>query len=92
MVELKEAMEIAKKFIIEVNGNQENFSLEEISLSPDKKSWEVIYSYDRNQTPRNEIQKVIGLDGLKTYKKVVIDTKTGEVVGMFNWSYDRQAA
>lgn len=92
MVELKEAMEIAKKFIIEVNGDQKNFVLEEISLSQDKKSWEVIYSYDRDQTPRNEKQKVIGLDGLKTYKKIVIDSQTDEVTGMFNWSYDRQAA
>lgn len=47
MIGLKEAMEIAKKFIVDVNGEQENFLLEEISLSPDGKKWEVTYSYNR---------------------------------------------
>jgi hypothetical protein len=92
MTDLKEAMDIAKKFINDVNGEQDNFLLEEISLSPDKKNWEVIYSYGRKQIPQNELQKVIGVNGLRTYKKVVIDNQTKEVLGMFNWSYDRQAA
>lgn len=92
MLDLKEAMEIAKKFIIDVNGDQENFLLEEISLSTDKKKWEVVYSYSRKQLPRNELQEVLGLEGLKTYKKVVIDNETREVLGMYNWSYETQAA
>ena len=34
---LKEAMKIAKDFIIEINGEQEDFQLEEINLSNDKR-------------------------------------------------------
>jgi hypothetical protein len=92
MTDLKEAMEIAKQFIIDVNGDQENFVLEEISLSADKTKWEVVYSYSRKRLPRNELQEVLGLEGLKTYKKVLIDNETKEVLGMYNWSYERQAA
>jgi hypothetical protein len=92
MIDLKEAMEIAKKFIIDVNGDQENFLLEEISLSNDKARWEVVYSYSRKQLPRNELQEILGLEGLKTYKKVVIDNETKDVLGLYNRSYERQAA
>ena len=37
MTDLKEAMDIEKKFLIDVNGEQDNFLLEEISLHLIKK-------------------------------------------------------
>jgi hypothetical protein len=92
MVDLKEAMEIAKKFIIEVNGEQDNLLLEEIALSTDKKTCEVVYSYSRKQAPPNELREVLGLGGPRMYKKVVIDRESKEVLGMYNWSNERQAA
>lgn len=90
MIELKEAMKIAKNFIIDVNGEQENFQLEEILLSPDKKKWEVTYSYNKKIESPNQMQSVLGLDKRKAYKRVVIDNENKEIIGMYNWAYENR--
>ena len=88
MSELKDVMKIAKDFIIEINGEKENFQVEEIALSPDKNKWEVTYSYDSKIENPNQLQPTLGFEKKKDYKRVVIDKETREVLGMYNWSYE----
>lgn len=93
MIELKDAMKIAKEFIIEINGEQEDFQLEEITMSNDKRNYEVTYSYNKKIDNPNQLQLALGLDARKAYKRVVIDRESKEVVGMYNWAYkNREAA
>ena len=90
MIGLKEAMEIAKNFIVEMNGEQENFQLEEITLSNDKKNWEVTYSYNKKIANPNQLQVALGFKAYRAYKRIVIDGETNEVVGMYNWAYENR--
>jgi hypothetical protein len=92
MIDLKEAIERAKQFIIELNGEPEQFQVEEIILSEDKKNWLVTVSYFKKIQSPNELQKTLGFEGQRVYKRVVIDNKTEEIVGMYNWSYDKREA
>lgn len=92
MINLKEAMNIAKNFIIDINGEQEALQLEEIILSSDEERWEVTYSYSKKLETPNQLQAALGLDRTKSYKRIVIDNKTGNVVGMYNWAYENREA
>ena len=93
MIELKEALDIAKNFIVEVNGGQEDFQLEEVGLSDDKKSWQVTYSYYNKIESPNQLQAALGLDKKRVYKRVVIDSESKDIIGMYNWAYvNREAA
>ncbi len=92
MIGLTAAMEIAKNFIVEMNGQQENFQLEEILLSNDKQTWEVTYSYDKKIENPNQLQLALGLEKRKAYKRVVINSESKEVVGMYNWAYENREA
>jgi len=92
MIELTEAMKIAKDFIIDMNGQQENFQLEEIFLSNDKNTWEVTYSYDKKIENPNQLQVILGVDKRKAYKRVLIDNESKEIVGMYNWVYEKREA
>lgn len=92
MIDLKEAIERAKEFIVEMNGQPENLQIEEVTLSSDGRSWSVTLSYfKRIQTP-NELQTALGLEGTRTYKRVVIDSEDKKIIGMFNWAFDKSEA
>lgn len=90
MIGLKEAINIAKDFIIEMNGEQEDFQLEEISLSNDKKNWEVTYSYNKKIDSPNQLQMALGFKSRKAYKRVIIDGESKEIIGMYNWAYENR--
>lgn len=92
MIDLKEAIERAKQFIVELNGETEQFQVEEIMLSEDKKNWIVTVSYYKKIQSPNELQKTLGLENQRAYKRVVIDSENENVISMFNWSYDRREA
>lgn len=92
MIDLKEAIESAKQFISELNGETEQFQVEEVMLSEDKKNWFVVVSYYKKIPSPNELQKTLGLEGQRAYKRVVIDSENENVVGMYNWYYDRREA
>lgn len=93
MTDLKTAIVKAKDFIAEVSGEPENLQLEEVALSEGKEKIEVVYSFNKRHVTPNSLQKALGLEGIRSFKKVVIDSQTGEVLGMYNWSYEqRQAA
>ena len=40
----------------------------------------------------NELQKTLGLEGQRAYKRVVIDSENENVVGMYHWYYDKHEA
>lgn len=92
MIDLKEAIERAKQFIVELNGETEQVQVEEVILSEDKQNWLVTVSYYKKIDSPNELQKTLGLEVRRVYKRIVIDNKTEEIIGMYNWSYDRREA
>ena len=90
MIELKEAIERAKQFLVELNGDLERFQIEEITLSDDKKKWLVTTSFFRKIQSPNELQKTLGLESERVYKRVVIDSESDDVLGMMNWSFEKR--
>ncbi|HEY0047689.1 MAG TPA: hypothetical protein VGB68_00275 [Pyrinomonadaceae bacterium] len=92
VLDMKDVTEIAKQFIFELNGEQEQFQVEEIMLSEDRKNWLITVSYYRKIKSQNELQKTLGLEGSRVYKRIVIEREKYHVIGMFNWTYDRREA
>lgn len=90
MIELKEAMQIAKDFIIEMNGEKEDFQLEEVTLSNNGKNWEVTYSYNKKIDNPNQLQAALGFLAKRAYKRIVINRESKEVIGMYNWAYENR--
>ena len=82
MIELKEAVEKAKDFIADFFDKPEKIQVEAFSLSEDKKSWNVTYSFWRKAESSNQLQTILGITGSKIYKTIQIDTEKGEVIGM----------
>lgn len=80
-------MDIAREFVAEVSGEPENLLLEEVALSPDGANFEVVYSFNRRLPNPNSLQKELGIDRMRAYKKIVVDRASGEVRGMFNWTF-----
>lgn len=62
MIDLKEPIEKAKQFIVELNGEPDNFQVEEVFLSESRKSWFVTLSYYRKNDSPNDLQKALGLE------------------------------
>lgn len=93
MIDLRGAIERAKQFMVELNGETEQFQIEEVILSEDKQNWLVTVSYYKKIDSPNDLQKTLGLEGRRVYKRIVIDNKTEEIIGMKSWSRDiREAA
>ncbi len=82
MIELKEAVEKAKNFIADFFDKPEKIQVEAFSLSEDKKSWNVTYSFWRKAEPINQLQRTLGITGSKVYKTIEIDAEKGDVIGM----------
>ncbi len=87
-LDMKQVSELAKQFITELNGQQEQFQVEEVTLSGEV--WLVTVSYFRKFRSPNELQKTLGLLGNRVYKRISIDRKSYHILGMQNWSFDRQ--
>ena len=86
-------MQIAKDFVADVSGDPDNIQLEEVALSQDKSKIEVVYSFNKRLVKPNSLQVALGLEGIRSFKKVVIDSSSEEVLGMYNWTFEaRQAA
>lgn len=91
-MDLKKAMQIAKEFVNDVSNSPDNIQLEEVALSSDKSKIEVVYSFNKKLANPNSLQKTLGLDSLRSFKKVVIDSSSEEVLGMYNWTYETRQA
>ncbi len=72
----------AKDFITKFFDEPERIQLEAFSLSDDKKSWNISYSFWRKTESSNQLQEVLGITGSKVYKTIEIDAEKGEVIGM----------
>ncbi|CAN5841566.1 hypothetical protein BH20ACI4_BH20ACI4_26600 [soil metagenome] len=90
MIDLKEATEIAKKFLFE-DEKLNDIHLETVLLSPDKERWEVVFSYSQKLENINDLQKLLGIKERKFYKKVIIDNESKQIVGYDN-AYDKREA
>lgn len=88
-MDLQEAAEIAKKFIIEMNGEQKDLQLVAVVRSPDTKRWEATYSFSKKLESLNNLQKALGFDQRRVFKKVVIDNENKEIIGYSDLAYER---
>jgi hypothetical protein len=84
--EIKQLSEIAKQFIIELNGEQDRFQIEEVGLSDDGKKWFVTLSYLQKIEKPNQLQKTLGLANRRVYKRLSINKKELNVVAMSDWT------
>jgi hypothetical protein len=91
-LDMKQISDLAKQFIVELNGEQDQLQVEEITLSENEKKWFVTVGYFRRFTSPNDLQKALGLLGSRVYKRVIVDRETYHVIGMQDWSYNRQEA
>jgi hypothetical protein len=89
MIDLKTAIKQAKEFITELNGEPQQFQVEEVSLSNDERKWSVTVSYMQKINEPNDLQEELAILSEIKYKKVEIDNNNNSVIGMFNWSLDR---
>ena len=91
-LDMKAVSDIAKRFVIELNGEQEQLQIEEVILSPDRKLWLVTVSYLQLINNPNQLQQALNLLSRRVYKRLTIDSKSLRVVGMQNWTLVPQAA
>lgn len=89
-VKIRELSELAKEFITELNGEPEQFQVEEVITS--EKSWTVLVSYFRKYKTPNELQKALGLSGLRIRKRSEIEKDTYEIVTMSDWAPEERVA
>ena len=83
MIILKEATKIAKNFIIEMNGEQEDFQLEYVKHLESNGIWRVTYSFWRGENTPNQLQSILGISAdRRLYRTIDIKDENGEVVGM----------
>lgn len=85
MIQLREAVEKAKQFIIEINGEQEDLQLEYIKHLEPGNIWRITYSFYREESaPPNQLQSVLGIsgNGKRIYRTIDIEDQSGEIVGM----------
>lgn len=82
MIQIKDAIEKAKNSINEIFGEPEKIQVEAFSLSEDKKSWKVTYSFWQRSEPISQLQAVLGITGSKVYKTIEIDAESGDILGM----------
>lgn len=82
MIEMSEAMETAKKFIISVSGIKQGFHLEEAYLYENENIWRVTYSFFQKNEPLNALQELAGIEGRRVYRTIEIDNEKGEIIGM----------
>jgi len=82
MLEMNDAMEVAKNFIIEVSGQKGNFRLEEAYLDDKKKNWHITYSFSEPRPFSSLLEEFAKMEDRRVYRTIQIDNKTGNVVGM----------
>ena len=85
MIQLREAIEKAKQFIIEMNGEQEDLQLEHVKHVEPSNIWRVTYSFYRNDSPPpNQLQAALGINrnDRRVYRTIDIEDKSGGIVGM----------
>ncbi len=82
MIEIKEATKRAQDFIVEFFDKPEKIQVEAFSLSDDKKSWNVTFSFWQKSERVNQLQHILGINGSKIYKTIKVDIESGDVIKM----------
>lgn len=95
MIELDEALRIAKEFIQNVSRTDGKWQLEEVILENDKNIWSVTYSFWReNDVVSSMIAKGIVpslmLEGRRVYRTVKINAENSQVISMKAGFSERQ--
>jgi len=76
----QEAVTSAMQYLVSVVGEIEkpqNFTIESISLSKDKKVWKIVLGYERQGTEANSLSVLLG-NNPRRYKTIEIDAESGE--------------
>jgi hypothetical protein len=84
----QKAVESAVKYLIEIIGDVEkpqNFTIEKISLSQDKKVWTIVLGYERQGTEANSLSVLLG-NNLRQYKVIELDADTGDAMSLETYS------
>jgi len=79
MINVKEATDKAKEYLISFFPDAENLQLEEVELSEDKAHWMVTVSYEGVS---NSVASSLLVGKTVLYKIFKIDAKNGEVLSM----------
>ncbi|NOT47918.1 MAG: hypothetical protein HOP17_09260 [Acidobacteria bacterium] len=82
--------EFARKFLVELNGEMTHFDVEEVKFDGDH--WVVAVSFLRKISEPNELQRTLGILERRIYKRITIDWKKQQVLGMSDWSPERREA
>ena len=99
-MEVKEAARIAKKYVLDVFGEEINggISLEEIDSADEqfRKVWKITVSFSREWAApsalRTMASAVGGVPVKLTYKVVTVDSSTGSVISVKHRSLDQADA
>ena len=82
MIQIKEAIEKAKNSVNDIFGEPEKLQIEAFTLSEDKSSWNIMYSFWQKSEPVSQLQTVLGITGKRVYKTLEIDAESGDLIGM----------
>ena len=79
MINVKEATDKAKEYLLSFFADAENVQLEEVELTADKAQWLVTISYEGTS---NSVASSLLVGKTVLYKVFKIDAKNGEVISM----------
>ena len=79
MINVKEATDIAKEYLVSFFPDAENVQLEEVEMTEDKAHWFVTISYEGIS---NSVASSLLVGKTVLYKIFKIDAKKGEVISM----------
>lgn len=83
MVDLKEAVSAANKFIKDAFSEDiSDLQLEEISRSDDEKFWLITMGFFRKRAPQHTLEALVGTRPERVYKSIKVDSETGQAVSM----------
>jgi hypothetical protein len=91
MITPPEAVTAAVKYLISVIGEVEhpqNFTIEKISTSKDKKKWTVVIGYDRQGTEANSLSVLLG-NNPRRFKAIELDATTGDGISLTTFNPDK---
>ncbi len=88
---IKDLSRGAEQFITELYGDLSQFQIEEVSKAADGANWLVTVSYYQRHESPNDLQKYLGLLGVRVFKQLAIKPD-GTVISVKNWFPERAAA
>jgi hypothetical protein len=87
----QKAVVSAVTYLVGVLGEIEKpqqFSVEKVSISKDKKIWTVVLGYERQGTEPNSLSVLLG-NNPRRYKTIELDAETGEGISLSTFNPDK---